>query len=299
MTTNTEDTARAGAATNGHVAPGNGHVPPVGVAGGPAAHDFLGHLFGSDPLAAEKLEAAQAASQEQHRCEREAAAQTGKAQAARTRVAATRRAQDASGTHKVPRPVAFGGAVALACLDVVPADMAAQAFGLDRTETDAVALLIVVVLAGAMVLLDTKAARGNRGPLVKVAVAAGFLLLATLRTTFMVVTSTASLPVALLASAALTAVSALLVVMGSALLGHRVPKELAHDEAEATATSKGAAQAQGALATATAEAERTYGELWGTVSVHALVHRPAGLDPAAFTAAVRDALAGLLTSYEG
>jgi hypothetical protein len=296
--TQTEDAARA-AATNGYVPPGAGHVPPEEVTAASAAHDFLGDFFTRDRLVAEQFEAARAARQEQHRSEREAADQTSKAQEARTRVAATRRTKDSSGTHKVPRPVAFGGATALAFLDIVPADMAAQSFGLDRAETDAVALLIVVGLAGAMVLLDTKVARGSRGPLVKGGVAAGFLLLAALRTTFLVATSTASLPAALLASAALTAISALLVVMGAVLLGHRVPEELAHDQAEATATSKGAAQAQGALGTTTAEAERTYGELWGTVSVQALVHRPAGIDPDAFSAAVRAALDGLLTPREG
>ncbi|HEY5386136.1 MAG TPA: hypothetical protein VIJ56_12945 [Acidimicrobiales bacterium] len=290
--TQTEDTAKARAAENGH-------LPYEAVTATKAAHDFLGDLFDNDPLAQKQLEEARAARQDRRRCEREAVVASAKAAAARTRVAATARAKDSSGTHKVPRAVAFGGAGALACLDIVPADMAAQSFGLDRTVTDAVALLIVVALAGAMVLLDTKVARGNRGPLVKGAVAAGFLLLAALRTTFLVETSSASLPAALLASAALTAVSALLVVMGAALLGHRVPTELAADQAEATATAKGDALAQAALAVATAEDERTYGALWGTVSVRALVRRPTGLDPVEFAAAVRDALEGLLIPITG
>ena len=187
----------------------------------------------------------------------------------------------------------------LAALDIVPADMAAQSFGLDRMETDAVALLIVVALAGAMILLDTGAARGKRGALVKGVVAGGFLLLAALRTTFLVVTSTASMPVpAVPASAALTAVSALLVVMGSVLLGHRVPKELGVTSPRRPPprrrpprrTGPGGGHRRGRT-----DLRRALGHRQHPGSGR----RPAGIDPAGITAAVRGALTRLLTPYEG
>ena len=77
--TNTEDITGTRTSSNGHVPPGNGHVPSKGVSAAPDAHDFLGTLFARDRLAAEQFEAARAAFQEQRRCTRDDDDKTSKA----------------------------------------------------------------------------------------------------------------------------------------------------------------------------------------------------------------------------
>jgi hypothetical protein len=256
---------------------------------------FLGRFFSSG-LGRDQFEEASAAGAECSRCEREAENAQGRAVEARTSALAARRQRDPEGVRRLSRSVAFCGAGACALLDVIPADMAAQAFGLDRTDTYAITVLIVAAMAGAMLLLDTGAAEGRHRGLLYGAVGAGFGLLFSLRVAFLTVAGADSPPGALLASAALTAVSAILVVFGSALLRRRMPKEVARAEAQDARATREAAETATALANAQAHNERARAALTQTVTVGALTGRPEGVDPVAFTGAVASEIDRLLAA---
>ena len=108
--------------------------------------------------------------------------------------------------------------VTLVILDAFPLNWAAQAFGLDNDGTWVVTVILLIASIGAM--LGFELTRGHslrRGILIAV-VTASFLALLGLRTEYLTTVAGDSFPVAVFQSTLLTAISAGLVLCGSAVL---------------------------------------------------------------------------------
>lgn len=125
---------------------------------------------------------------------------------------------------------------ALVILDSVPLNWAAEAFGLDQTGTWLVTFILVVASVGAMLGLEITRGHPHRRGILTAVVTMGYLALLGLRTEFLITVSSESLPVALLQSALLTAISAGLVLCGSAVLART--RHLSHSQARAAATAR-------------------------------------------------------------
>jgi hypothetical protein len=123
--------------------------------------------------------------------------------------------------------------IALVILDAVPLNWAAQAFGLNSAGTSLVTFILVVASIGAMLAFEITRAHPRRRGVLTVVVTTGYLALLGLRTEFLTTVSSESLPVALLESALLTAISAGLVLCGSAILART--RSLSHSKARAAA----------------------------------------------------------------
>lgn len=151
--------------------------------------------------------------------------------------------------------------VALVILDAVPLNWAAQAFGLNSAGTWLVTLILVVASIGAMLGLEITRGHPRRRGVLAAVVTAGYLALLGLRTEFLITVSSDSLPVALLQSALLTAISAGLVLCGSAVLART--RFLNHSRARAAArrAARGAEDARAAEHQAAEKLQRHIGSL--------------------------------------
>lgn len=123
--------------------------------------------------------------------------------------------------------------VALVILDAVPLNWAAQAFGLNSAGTWLVTFILVVASIGAMLGFELTRGHPRRRGVLTAVVTMGYLALLGLRTEFLITVSNESLLVALLQSALLTAISAGLVLCGSAVLART--RHLSHSRARAAA----------------------------------------------------------------
>jgi hypothetical protein len=128
--------------------------------------------------------------------------------------------------------------VALVILDAVPLNWAAQAFGLNSAGTWLVTFILVVASIGAMLGFEITRGHPRRRGVLAAVVTVGYLALFGLRTEFLITVSADSLPIAVLQSALLTAISAGLVLCGSAVLART--RSLAYSRARAA--SRRAAQ---------------------------------------------------------
>ena len=108
--------------------------------------------------------------------------------------------------------------ILLVVLDAVPLNWAAQAFGLDSGGTSLVTLILAVASIGAMLGFELTSRHPRRRALLAAVVGIAYLALLMLRTQFLTTVAGESFPVALLQSAMLTAISAGLVLCGSAVL---------------------------------------------------------------------------------
>jgi hypothetical protein len=128
--------------------------------------------------------------------------------------------------------------VALVILDAVPLNWAAQAFGLNSAGTWLLTFILVVASIGAMLGFEITRGHPRRRSVLAAVVTVGYLALFGLRTEFLITVSADSLPTAVLQSALLTAISAGLVLCGSAVLART--RSLAYSRARAA--SRRAAQ---------------------------------------------------------
>jgi len=188
---------------------------------------------------------------------------------------------------------AFGAALVagLVTLDAIPLNWAAQAFDLDSAGTWLVTLILVVASIVAMLGFElTSGHSRGRGLLVAV-VGAAYLALFGLRTQFLVTVTAESLPVALLQSAILTAISAGLVLCGSAVVARTRPLGLSRSRATARRTRQAVGEATAARNRATEKLHRHIGGLRQMLLPWALGSAaPAGVDRASWAAALERAV---------
>lgn len=181
--------------------------------------------------------------------------------------------------------------VLLVVLDGVPLNWAAQAFGIDSAGTWLVTFILVVASAGAMLGFEVTRGHPRRRGLLAAVVAAGYLALLGLRTEFLTTVSGESFPVALLQAAMLTAISAGLVLCGSAVLARTRSLSLSRSRAAARRARQDAAEARAAQSQAADRLQRHIGGLRQMLLPWALGSAaPAGVNRAKWAAALEQAI---------
>ena len=139
----------------------------------------------------------------------------------------------------------------LVALDAIPLNWAAQAFGLDTAGTWLVTFILVIASLAAMLGLEVTRNHPKRRALLAAVMTAGYLALLVLRTEFLTTVAAESFLIAVLQAAMVTAISAGLVLCGSAIIARTRPLSLsrAHHatrRARQTAADARAAQNQAA-----------------------------------------------------
>lgn len=196
------------------------------------------------------------------------------------------------------RALSFGlGAaivVGLVVLDAFPLNWAAQAFGLNQAGTWLVTFILLVASIGAMLGFELTRGHPRRRGVLTAVVTTGYLALLGLRTEFLATVGTDSFLVALFQSALLTAISAGLVLCGSAVLART--RFLNHSQARAAARSAAqvANDARAAQRQAADKLQRHIGTLHHMLLPWALSSSvPAGVDHAKWAAALEQAIRAL------
>src|SRR5580692_448850 len=187
--------------------------------------------------------------------------------------------------------------VTLVILDAVPLNWAAQAFGLNSTGTWLVTFILVVASVGAMLGFEITRGHPRRRGVLTAVVTVGYLALLGLRAEFLVTVSNDSLPVAVLQSALLTAISAGLVLCGSAVLART--RHLSHSRARAAARRavQAAADARAAQRQAAEKLQRHIGSLHQMLLPWALRSAaPEGVDHTKWDAALDQAICALFST---
>jgi hypothetical protein len=199
------------------------------------------------------------------------------------------------------RKLSFGLGLAivivLVVLDAVPLNWAAQAFGLNSAGTWLVTFILVVASIGAMLGFEVTRGHPRRRGVLTGVVAIGYLALMGLRTNFLITVSDESLLAALLQSALLTAISAGLVLCGSAVLART--RHLSHSRARAAArrAAQAADDARAAQRQAAEKLQRHIGSLHHMLLPWALRSAaPEGVDHAEWDAALEQAIRTLFST---
>ena len=202
------------------------------------------------------------------------------------------------GDHrKLDFGLGFAIVVALVILDAVPLNWAAQAFGLNSAGTMLVTFILVVASVAAMLGFEITRGQPRRRRVLAAVVTVGYLALLGLRTEFLITVSGESLLVALLQSALLTAISAGLVLCGSAVLART--RHLSHSRARAAAlrAARAAAEARAAQREAAEKLQRHIGSLYHMLLPWALRSAvPEGVDHASWDAALDQAIRALFST---
>ncbi|HEY1346312.1 MAG TPA: hypothetical protein VGF54_15100 [Streptosporangiaceae bacterium] len=221
-------------------------------------------------------------------------------QAAAISAAAQQRA--ASLTSKLDpdghRLLGFGAGTAvvtvLTVLDAVPLNWAAQAFGLDSAGTWLITGILLVASVGAMAGLELTRGNARRRAALAAVIAVAYLALVVLRTQFLTAVSGTSPVAALLQAVLLSAISAGLVLCGSAVMARTRSLRLERARTAARRARQAAAAAQAAVHRAAEKMQRHLGVLRQMLIPWALASAaPAGVDHASWTAALERAIRAL------
>jgi hypothetical protein len=187
--------------------------------------------------------------------------------------------------------------MALMALDAIPLNWAAQAFGLDAADSWLVTMILLAASVGAMAGLEVTAhdARRRRGLLA--IVLAGYAGLVALRTSFLVTVDGESFLAAVLQALVLSAFSAGLVVIGSAVMARTRPRRLSQARAEELRARRVSAAAEHAWRRADEKFNRQFGVLRRLLARQPLyVSVPAGVTHGEWVAALESALRAHFTA---
>ena len=183
---------------------------------------------------------------------------------------------------------------ALTVLDAAPLNWAAQAFGLDAGGTMLITGILLVASVGAMAGLETTRGNARRRAALAGVIAAAYAALVVLRTQFLTTVAGESLPAALLQAVLLSAISAGLVLCGSAVMARTRSLGLDRARAAARRARHAAAAAQAAARHAAEKMQRHLGVLRQMLIPWALGSAaPAGVDHASWAAALERAIRAL------
>jgi hypothetical protein len=256
----------------------------------PPADLALEHWFHNPLVAAEINEAARAHIYLQEMEQRARTAEQDR-EAADRRVASMLTKHDPGGRRTLG--FALGGIVIvlLVVLDAIPLNWAAQAFDLDTKGTWLVTLILVVASVGAMLGFELTRDHSRRRSLLAVAVIAGYLALLGLRMEYLATVASESFLVALLQAAMLTAISAGLVICGSAILARTRSLSLSRLRAAAHRARQAEAEARTAHSQAAQKLNRHVGALRQLLLPRApSSSTPIGVDHVQWAAAVERAI---------
>jgi hypothetical protein len=175
----------------------------------------------------------------------------------------------------------------LVVLDFIPLNWAAQAFELAAAGTWLVTLILVVASICAMLGFELSNEHARKRRLLAVVVTLAYLALLGLRSAFLTTVSRESFPFALFQSAILTAISAGLVLCGSAVLARTRTLSLSRSRAAASRARRTASEARAAQGVAADRLRRHIGGLRQMLLPWALSSAaPTGVDRAAWAAAM-------------
>jgi hypothetical protein len=182
-------------------------------------------------------------------------------------------------------------------LDTFPLNWAAQAFDLDSVGTWLVTFILVIASISAMLGLEITRGHARRRGILIAVVTAGYLALLALRTEYLTTVAGDSLLVAMFQSALLTAISAGLVLCGSAVVTRTRSLKYSQARAEARRAVRAVEDAGRAQAEATDKLHRHTGTLHHMLLPWALLQSPAppGVDHAKWAAALEQAIHALFT----
>lgn len=179
----------------------------------------------------------------------------------------------------------------LVVLDAIPLNWAAQAFNLDSAATWLVTLILVAASIGAMLGFELTSGHPRPRRLLAAVVTVAYLALLGLRCAFLTTVSGESLPFALFQSAILTAISAGLVLCGSAVLGRTRSLSLSRSRAAARRTRQAVADARAGQSLAADKLRRHLGGLRQMLLPWAIGSAaPDGVDRAKWAAALERAV---------
>lgn len=202
-------------------------------------------------------------------------------------VAALLTRHDPAGRRILGFAAGMAAVTVLMVLDAVPLNWAAQAFGLDSGGTWLVTCILLAASIGAMLGFELTGRHPRRRALLAAVVTTAYLALLGLRSQFLTTVAGESLPVALLQSAMLTAISAGLVLCGSVILARTKSLNLSRSCAAARRARQAAADARAAQAISAENLQRHIGGLRSMLLPWALgPAAPAGIDRARWAAAL-------------
>jgi hypothetical protein len=179
-------------------------------------------------------------------------------------------------------------------LDGIPLNWAAQAFGLDAAGSWLVTGILLMASVGAMAALEVTRGNVRRRAVLGLLMVAAYAAMVVLRTQFLVTVSAESFAAALLQAVLLSAISAGLVLCGSAVMARTEPPSLAQARAAARQARQAAGAAQTAARAAAEKMQRHLGALRQILIPWALRSAaPEGTDRAMWTAALERAIRNL------
>ena len=182
----------------------------------------------------------------------------------------------------------------LIVLDAIPLNWAAQAFGLDTAGTWLVTLILVIASLAAMLGLEVTRSHPKRRALLAAVMTAGYLALLGLRTEFLTTVAAESFLIAVLQAAMLTAISAGLVLCGSAIIARTRPLSLSRAHHATRRARQAAADARAAQNQAAERLQRHIGGLRQMLLPWALGSpAPASVDRARWAAELERAIRAL------
>jgi hypothetical protein len=182
----------------------------------------------------------------------------------------------------------------LVVIDAIPLNWAAQAFGLDTAGTWLVTFILVVASLAAMLGLEVTRGHPKQRALLAAVMTAGYLALLGLRTEFLTTVAAESFLIAVLQAATLTAISAGLVLCGSAIIARTRPLSLSRAHHATWRARQGVADARTAQNQAAERLQRHIGGLRQMLLPWALGSpAPASVDRAHWAAALERAIRAL------
>ena len=182
----------------------------------------------------------------------------------------------------------------LVVLDAIPLNWAAQAFGLDTAGTWLVTFILVIASLGAMLGLEVTRGHPKRRALLAAVMTVGYLALLGLRTEFLTTVAAESFLIAVLQAAMVTAISAGLVLCGSAIIARTRPLSLSRAHHATRRARQAAADARAAQNQAAERLQRHIGGLRQMLLPWALGSpAPAGVDRARWAAELERAIRAL------
>jgi hypothetical protein len=188
--------------------------------------------FREDARAAEEHDEAARASTHRDETRRRMETAAGALADARARVSNLMDKDDLGGRKVFGFSLGVVIVVALTVLDAIPLNWAAQAFGLDAADSWLVTMILLVASVGAMTGLEMTRQDARRRHVLIAIMLIGYGGLVALRTSFLTTVDGESFLAALLQALVLSAFSAGLVVIGSAVMARMWPLRLSRARAE-------------------------------------------------------------------
>lgn len=187
--------------------------------------------------------------------------------------------------------------LALVVLDAIPLNWAAQAFGLDAADSWLVTMILLAASVGAMAGLEVTRHETRRHRGLLAIMLAGYAGLVALRTSFLVTVDGESFLAAVLQALVLSAFSAGLVVIGSAVMSRTRPRRLSQARAEELRARRVSDASEHTWQRADERFKRQYGVLRRLLTRQQLyVSVPAGITHREWVAALDSALRAHFTT---